>query len=50
MMYRNGMRVKDANVPSDHAAEELLAVQPAGQFSAHDAESAMLVTPLQQIS
>ena len=48
-MHGDGSHVKDAKSPSVHTAVELLAVYPSAQFTVHDAESAMLTTPLPQM-
>ena len=42
-------RVQDANVASEHAAVELLAVYLEEQFTVHDSESAILVSSVPQM-
>ena len=49
MVHGDGSHVKDAKSPNVHAAVKLLAVYPSAQFTVHDAESAILTTPLPQM-
>ena len=48
-MHGDGSHVKDAKLPSEHAAVELLAMYPAAQFTVPDSDSAMRANPLLQM-
>ena len=42
--HAGGSPVKEANVLTEHAAAEPLAVDPAAHFNVHDSGSAVLIT------
>ena len=49
LVQGDGWHVKDAIVPSEQAAVDLLALHPAAQLTLHDAEPTNLVTQLPQV-